>query len=119
MADAEGIEGGMLASLAKVAQGGARTWEREELLDVLHWTRQCVGVALGLAWGAVPLEGLLAFAAYVAASSAAVLALYGGHLKLDADDFGGHNALLTEGFAPATALFVVAWSVVYTSVHAA
>ncbi|XRA99570.1 Rab5-interacting family protein [Pycnococcus provasolii] len=105
-------------SLARSTQKllrASQDWNKDELLDVLHWSRQVLGVVLGVVWATLALDGFFAFVAYAIGSTACIIALYGGHLKLDADDFGGHNALVTEGFAPATALFVVTWTVVHTT----
>ena len=41
-------------------------WEKEELMDVLHWWKQIVALALGIVCGAVPfvhMSGLLIFVA--------------------------------------------------------
>ena len=33
------------------------SWDRDQLLDAVHWIRQAVGLACGLIWGSVPLVG--------------------------------------------------------------
>ncbi|KAM0860101.1 hypothetical protein ACQ4PT_046756 [Festuca glaucescens] len=33
------------------------SWDKDQLLDAVHWIRQAVGLACGLLWGAVPLVG--------------------------------------------------------------
>jgi hypothetical protein len=33
------------------------SWDKDQLLDAVHWIRQAVGLACGLLWGSVPLVG--------------------------------------------------------------
>ncbi|UYV62469.1 C20orf24 [Cordylochernes scorpioides] len=38
--------------------------DKDEFLDVVYWLKQIVGLLLGLAWGLVPLKGVLGIAMY-------------------------------------------------------
>eukprot|EP00897_Mesotaenium_endlicherianum_P003306 jgi/Mesen1/3002/ME000177S02269 len=92
-------------------------WDRDELGDVLHWMRQVVGFLAGLVYGVVPVTGGIGLAVFLVLSSALVAGYYAGILKLDADDFGGHLALLQEGFMASIGLFLLTWILVYSCVH--
>lgn len=35
--------------------------QQDEALDLVHWYRQLLGVAMGVAWGALNMPGLLGF----------------------------------------------------------
>ena len=102
---------------------------QEEILDAIHWLRTVQALIAGVVWGLIPLLGLSAFLTYAvkprvphslpsavadALAYCRFLALNGGGIffwyrkqRLDEEEFGGHQALLTEGFAPSTALFTV------------
>jgi hypothetical protein len=45
------------------------SWDKDQLLDAVHWIRQAVGLACGLLWGAVPLVGAFWIALSVPPSS--------------------------------------------------
>lgn len=32
---------------------------QEEFLDVIYWSRQVIGIIVGIAWGLIPLKGFL------------------------------------------------------------
>lgn len=94
-----------------------RDWERDEVLDVLHWMRQILGLSLGIVWGAIPLVGGLWLLLFVVGTSILVFAYYSLLLKLDADDYGGHPLLLGEGFMPSIGTFLLTWILLYSTLH--
>ena len=49
----------VMATINKVFTGGADWTEKEELLDVIYWARQIIGLVLGAIWGLAPLHGFL------------------------------------------------------------
>lgn len=94
-----------------------RDWERDEVLDVLHWMRQIFALVLGTVWGAVPLVGGLWLLLFVAGTTAVVFAYYALLLRLDADDYGGHALMLGEGFMPSLGTFLLTWILLYSTLH--
>lgn len=45
--------------------------DKDELLDVIYWGRQVLGLAIGIIWGAIPLHGLFAIVLYVVITTVA------------------------------------------------
>ncbi|KAM0860098.1 hypothetical protein ACQ4PT_046756 [Festuca glaucescens] len=119
------------------------SWDKDQLLDAVHWIRQAVGLACGLLWGAVPLVGAFWIALSVPSlppssnlkssdplsriyqlrdpfftiSTVIVHLYYAYLLKIDEEDFGGHAALLQEGLFASFTLFLLSWTLVYSLVH--
>lgn len=91
--------------------------EKEELLDVVYWSRQLLALAMGLLWGAVPLTGLIGLILYVAATTLALNFYVIGFQKQDIEEYGGFMEVAKEGFMSAFATFMVMWIIIYTSVH--
>ncbi|VAH00585.1 unnamed protein product [Triticum turgidum subsp. durum] len=92
-------------------------WDKDRLLDAVHWIRQAVGLACGLLWGAVPLVGAPWIVLFVAISSGIIYWYYAHLLKVDEEEFGGHGALLQEGMFASFTLFLLSWILVYSLVH--
>ena len=90
-----------LSRAAMVAQE-----EFPELPEVLHWMRQLLGIACGVVWGIVALEGWVAIAGFVALN-AVVPHLYCTNFIQIAEDEWKPTELLQEGFASSFALFLV------------
>uniref|UniRef100_A0ACD5W7Y0 Uncharacterized protein n=1 Tax=Avena sativa TaxID=4498 RepID=A0ACD5W7Y0_AVESA len=82
------------------------SWDKDQLLDAVHWIRQAVGLACGLLWGSVPLVGAVWIALFLAISTGIVYWYYTYLLKIDEEDFGGHGALLQEGMFASFTLFL-------------
>ncbi|KAK1670880.1 hypothetical protein QYE76_059039 [Lolium multiflorum] len=93
------------------------SWDKDQLLDAVHWIRQAVGLACGLLWGAVPLVGAFWIALFFTISTVIVHLYYAYLLKIDEEDFGGHPALLQEGLFASFTLFLLSWTLVYSLVH--
>ncbi|XP_006653964.1 respirasome Complex Assembly Factor 1 [Oryza brachyantha] len=93
------------------------SWDKDQLLDAVHWIRQVLGLACGLLWGAVPLVGAVWIALFVAISTGLVYWYYAYLLKIDEEEFGGHGALLQEGMFASFTLFLLSWTLVYSLVH--
>ncbi|KAG6415040.1 hypothetical protein SASPL_122441 [Salvia splendens] len=79
---------------------------QDQLGDVLHWTRQALGLFCGLIWGAIPLVGGLWFLLFAAVSTGIIYAYYAIVLKVDEEEFGGHGALLQEGLFASISVFL-------------
>ncbi|KAH0750075.1 hypothetical protein KY290_029307 [Solanum tuberosum] len=83
------------------------SWDKDQLGDVLHWTRQLMAVVCGLIWGAIPLVGGVWFMLFLALSTGITYCYYALVLKVDEEEFGGHGALLQEGLFASMTLFLV------------
>lgn len=93
------------------------SWDKDQLGDVLHWTRQLMALVCGLIWGAIPLVGGIWFMLFLALSTGIIYCYYALVLKVDEEEFGGHGALLQEGLFASVTLFVLFWTVVYSLAH--
>ncbi|KAL1558039.1 respirasome Complex Assembly Factor 1 [Salvia divinorum] len=102
--------------LAKLLDPDA-SWDKDQLGDVLHWTRQVLGLFCGLIWGAIPLVGGIWFLLFAALSTGIIYAYYAIVLKVDEEEFGGHGALLQEGLFASISVFLLAWILVYSLAH--
>merc|ERR1712216_854902 len=75
-------------------------WDKDKLLDTLHWIRQLIGVVFGVLFGFLPVTGLVGAVLFAAISFSCTYLFYHSYLDLDEDDYGGHSVLLGEGFMP-------------------
>jgi len=91
--------------------------DKEELLDVVYWSRQILALLMGLVWGFLPLTGILGIILYVAATTLLLNSYVGGYQKQDIEEFGGFMTLAQEGFMSAFATFMVSWILAYTSMY--
>ncbi|XP_062208220.1 uncharacterized protein LOC133909696 [Phragmites australis] len=93
------------------------SWDKDQLLDAVHWIRQVLGLVCGLLWGAVPLVGAVWIALFLTISTGIVYWYYAYLLKIDEEDFGGHGAILQEGLFASFTLFLLSWILVYSLAH--
>ncbi|KAF8725635.1 hypothetical protein HU200_020177 [Digitaria exilis] len=93
------------------------SWDKDQLLDAVHWIRQVVGLICGLLWGAVPLVGAVWIALFMAISTGIIYWYYAYVLKVDEEEYGGHGALLQEGLFASFTLFLLSWTLVYSLAH--
>ncbi len=49
---------------------------QDELLDVIFWLRQVIGIVLGLIWAAIPFTGVFSFFSFVATNISIAAAFY-------------------------------------------
>ncbi|CEP02919.1 Rab5-interacting protein [Plasmodiophora brassicae] len=87
-------------------------WEKSELENVVHWMRQALGVACGIVWGIVPLQGLAGNAAF-AVLNVILSLMYFQYLGIDSEEFDQWS-LLSEGAMTSYSLFLVSWITVYS-----
>lgn len=91
--------------------------DKDELLDIVYWGRQVVGMILGVIFGLIPLKGIIALAVF-AALSCAVTYLYCVNFQgIDEEEYGGVWEILKEGFMTSFASFLVVWIIVYNGIH--
>mmetsp|Transcript_29918 Transcript_29918/g.53557 ORF Transcript_29918/g.53557 Transcript_29918/m.53557 type:complete len:117 (-) Transcript_29918:78-428(-) len=93
---------------------GQRQWEKDLLLDTLHWLRQILAIFFGILFGALPMKGAVPFFTFSGINLFAGFLFYRS-FRIDEEDFGGHAALVQEGMGPAASLFMVIWIVVYST----
>ncbi|GFY49808.1 respirasome Complex Assembly Factor 1 [Trichonephila inaurata madagascariensis] len=91
--------------------------DKDEFLDVIYWTRQILGVILGLAWGFIPLQGFIGLALFCLLNVITLYVYTSAFQKIDDEDFGGIWELLKEGFMTSFASFLVTWIMVYSAIH--
>eukprot|EP00741_Cyanophora_paradoxa_P024448 tig00022075_g23605.t1 len=92
-----------------------QTWGKDELLDVVYWFRQIVGVVLGIAFGIAGVQGALGNIGFWVLSTVSGLVYYALYLGIDEEDFGGRWKLMQEGAMPAYASFLTLWILVHTA----
>ncbi|CAL8471514.1 g11056 [Coccomyxa elongata] len=112
----KGSEARIILLCRKAINSKPTPWDKEDLLDFLYWMRQIIAILAGVAWGLVPLTGLYALLGFMALMIGAPFVWYQSQ-RIDEEEFGGHGNLASEGSAPALALFLLVWIVVYTFVH--
>ena len=107
------------ASLLEKAFTKSSSWpDKEELLDVVYWSRQLLAVVIGVLFGAIPVAGILAIILYCAITTFSLNIYVSEFQKQDVEDLGGFFELAKEGFMSAFASFLVVWIIVYSSVNA-
>nr|CAG4644500.1 EOG090X0M4M [Lepidurus arcticus] len=84
------------------------TWpDKDEFLDVIYWTRQVLGLILGVVWGVLGFQGFTGLALF-ALINAGLLYLYcTAFQNIDEDEYGGAWELTKEGFMTSFAEFLV------------
>ncbi|XP_050046199.1 GEL complex subunit OPTI [Dermacentor andersoni] len=91
--------------------------DKDEFLDVLYWSRQILGILLGLAWGLVPLKGFLGIALFFCVNTVLVYAYTSSFQKVDDEEYGGVWELVKEGFVTSFAGFLVTWIMIYSAMQ--
>eukprot|EP00002_Diphylleia_rotans_P018661 TRINITY_DN3611_c0_g1_i1.p2 TRINITY_DN3611_c0_g1~~TRINITY_DN3611_c0_g1_i1.p2 ORF type:complete len:115 (-),score=32.04 TRINITY_DN3611_c0_g1_i1:238-582(-) len=94
------------------------SWEKEELLDAIYWSRQIFSLFVGILWGVLPLTGAMGLSGFFVASVLFVIVYTTKFLGIYEDDFGGRGELVQEGMMPAFAAFMVSWIITYSTLHA-
>jgi len=105
------------STLVKLGLTKNAEWPDEEVfLDWIYWSRQVVGLLIGVIWGLIPLTGLFGLVLFGAVSCATVFA-YCSAFGVDDEAYGGIYEIIKEGFMTNLASFLVTWIIVYSSVH--
>ncbi|KAK9835965.1 hypothetical protein WJX81_002039 [Elliptochloris bilobata] len=92
-------------------------WEKDDLLDVIYWCRQVLALVMGVTAGVAGLSGWIPLAGFAAGALLLAYSWY-QNLRLDEEEYGGHQLLLMEGLMPAIAVFLLSWIIVYNAIHA-
>ena len=62
----------VMTTINKVFTPNSEWPEKEEFLDVIYWSRQIIGLVLGLLWGLLPLKGFIGIFLFAALSAGIV-----------------------------------------------
>ncbi|KAF7995533.1 hypothetical protein HCN44_006640 [Aphidius gifuensis] len=109
-------------------KGGSSIWSRaitansewpdkEEFLDVIYWSRQVIGIIIGICWGIFPLKGLVALMLFALVNAGIIYIYISSFQQVDEEEFGGMWELTKEGFMTSFAGFLVTWIIIYSGLH--
>ncbi|XP_066997976.1 GEL complex subunit OPTI [Anabrus simplex] len=91
--------------------------DKEEFLDVIYWSRQALGIVIGLLWGLIPLKGLIALLLFVLVNAGLIYIYFTNFQSIDEEEYGGAWELTKEGFMTSFAGFLVTWIIIYSGLH--
>jgi len=91
-------------------------WEKDEILELIHWVRQILAIVIGFIWGLVPFKGVVGILSFISLNALISFLYYSKFLGIDDEEFGRFD-LLQEGFVTSFALFMVIWTVTYNMVY--
>lgn len=91
--------------------------DKEEFLDVIYWSRQVIGILVGIAWGLIPLKGFLGLLLFVLVNTGLTYLYFSSYQQVDEEEFGGAWELTKEGFMTSFAGFLVTWIIIYSGLH--
>jgi hypothetical protein len=88
-------------------------WKKSDLLDIIFWLRISIALLCGSIWGALQLTGFQGIILYISLTILLVQVYYLHYLYIDDEEYGKFD-LMTEGFVPSFALFILTWSTLYS-----
>ncbi|CAG9763285.1 unnamed protein product [Ceutorhynchus assimilis] len=91
--------------------------DKDEFLDVIYWSRQVLGIILGIIWGIFPLKGFLGLALFFIINAGILYFYFSNFQCVDEEEYGGPWELTKEGFMTSFAGFLVTWIIIYTGLH--
>ncbi|KAJ9582256.1 hypothetical protein L9F63_003385 [Diploptera punctata] len=91
--------------------------DKEEFLDVIYWSRQALGIIIGLLWGLIPLKGFVALLLFVLVNAGLIYIYFANFQSVDEEEYGGAWELTKEGFMTSFAGFLVTWIIIYSGLH--
>lgn len=106
-----------LSSIWNKALTANSSWDREEFLDVIYWLRQALGVAIGIVWGTLAIQGVLGLVLFALLNAGLVYVYFSAFQAVDEEEYGGAWELTKEGFMTSFATFMVMWIILYTGLH--
>ncbi|PRP77683.1 hypothetical protein PROFUN_00544 [Planoprotostelium fungivorum] len=92
-------------------------WKKDELIEVIHWGRQIVGLICGLVFGLLPFTGLLAILTFGCINVAVLFFYYTRYLGVDDEDYDARWEFITNGFSSSFGVFMLAWILTYNLLH--
>ncbi|GLH15721.1 26S proteasome regulatory subunit 8 [Gryllus bimaculatus] len=81
--------------------------DKEEFLDVIYWSRQALGIIIGLVWGLIPLKGFIALLLFVLVNAGLIYIYFTNFQSIDEEEYGGAWELTKEGFMTSFAGFLM------------
>ncbi|KAK0167728.1 hypothetical protein PV327_001600 [Microctonus hyperodae] len=91
--------------------------DKDEFLDVIYWSRQVIGIILGIAWGLIPLKGFVGLLLFVLVNVGSTYLYMSSYQQIDEEEYGGIWELTKEGFMTSFAGFLVTWIIIYSGLH--
>ena len=111
-------ESSTLSSLWTRAITANSSWpDKEEFLDVIYWLRQGLGVAIGLVWGLLAIQGAIGLVLFALLNAGLIYVYFSAFQSVDEEEYGGAWELTKEGFMTSFATFMVMWIILYTGLH--
>nr|CAD7425037.1 unnamed protein product [Timema monikensis] len=80
--------------------------KNDEFLDVIYWSRQALGIIIGLLWGLIPLKGFVALLLFAVVNAGLIYLYFSNFQSVDEEEFGGPWELTKEGFMTSFAGFL-------------
>lgn len=88
--------------------------DKDELLDVVYWTKQVLAMFIGILWGLLSMKGIFSIVIYCAISTVVLNFYVTNFQNQDIEEYGGFWELAKEGFMSSFASFMVLWIIFYT-----
>ncbi|KAF6203476.1 hypothetical protein GE061_001807 [Apolygus lucorum] len=102
---------------SRAFSSNSRWDDKEEFLDVIYWSRQVIGIIVGVIWGLVPLKGFIALLLFAIVNAGVMYVYFSSFQCVDEEEFGGAWELTKEGFMTSFAGFLVTWIIIYSGMH--
>ena len=90
---------------------------QEQVEDVMLWCKALTGLATGVLWGVMPMEGAPAIISGLTAVGLASLMFLRMLATFDDEEFGGPATLIFHGVAPGGAMFLVRTALHCSALH--
>jgi hypothetical protein len=97
------------------AAAGRHLLSPDDALEAMHWIRQIIGLAGGIAFGVSGVRGLSPISIFLMSSFVVPNSFFQGQLRVDEEQVEKVGSLKTEGLASSTALFFLFWILSYTT----
>ncbi|KAL0270943.1 UNVERIFIED_CONTAM: hypothetical protein PYX00_008209 [Menopon gallinae] len=113
-----GVKSGTVDSIWKRAITANSQWpDKDEFLDVIYWSRQIIGIIIGIIWGLIPLKGFIALVLFALVNAGLIYIYFNSFQSIDEEEYGGAWELTKEGFMTSFAGFLVTWIIIYSGLH--
>ncbi|XP_062544915.1 GEL complex subunit OPTI [Armigeres subalbatus] len=91
--------------------------DKDDFLDVVYWSRQVIGILIGVVMGIIPIKGFIALALFALINCGIVYFYSTSFQSIDEEAYGGIWEVIKEGFMTSFACFLVTWIIFYTGIH--
>ncbi|XP_046597465.1 respirasome Complex Assembly Factor 1 isoform X1 [Neodiprion lecontei] len=81
--------------------------DKEEFLDVIYWSRQAIGIIVGIGWGLIPLKGFIGLLLFFLVNAGVMYVYFSNFQQVDEEEYGGPWELTKEGFVTSFAGFLI------------